>query len=50
MSSKRTERETEPDTPDPDIPNTDPAPVEENEDGEEVCTVCGLKGRPPGHH
>ena len=34
----------------PDAPNTDPAPTEENEDGEEVCSVCGLKGRPPGHH
>jgi len=31
-------------------PNTEPAPTEENEDGEEVCSVCGLKGRPPGHH
>lgn len=39
-------RESEPDT----TPNTDPAPVEENEDGEEVCSVCGRKGRPPGHH
>lgn len=46
-------RKSAPDADEPDDvlePNTDPAPTEENEDGEEVCSVCGLKGRPPGHH
>lgn len=50
MTTKRKTTDEETDTPESDAPNTDPAPTEENEDGEEVCTVCGLKGRPPGHH
>jgi hypothetical protein len=50
-TKRRTTVEEETDTPEPDTePNTDPAPTETDDDGEEVCSVCGLKGRPPGHH
>ena len=49
MTTKRKTTTVEEETDDA-VPNIDPAPTEENEDGEEVCSVCGLKGRPPGHH
>ena len=41
-------RKSAPDTDDTDAPES--APTELDEDGEEVCSVCGRKGRPPGHH
>ena len=50
MTTKKTKTTVEEEESDDAAPNTDPAPTEENEDGEEVCSVCGLKGRPPGHH
>jgi hypothetical protein len=33
-----------------DTDTKDATPKEDAADGEDVCPVCGRKGRPPGHH
>jgi len=30
--------------------NAEPKEVVDDDDVEDVCPVCGRKGRPPGHH